>query len=259
MTDESAQTDESAMTDEFDVVARWTAEAVAELGPEFAMPAGCRGSGSPDAMRWLGRAIGLAPGRLLLDDGAGVGGPSAFAAAEFGARPVPAEPMAGACRAARALFDLPAVIADGGCLPFRDGVFPVAWSLGVLCTMPDQPAALTELRRVLAPGASLGLLVYLRQVAELTDPPEGNDFPTAERLEQLLLGAGFAMTVQAELADFADAPADWQGRADRVTDLVARRHGSDSRWQVAEQQQQKMGALLGSGQVAGLLTVAVAR
>ena len=69
---------------EFDTVASWTADAVEALGPEYAIPAGCRGSGNPAAMQWLGNGLGLAPGRLLVDVGAGVGGPAAFARAEFG-------------------------------------------------------------------------------------------------------------------------------------------------------------------------------
>ena len=77
----------SAMEAEFDTVARWTAEAVGLLGPEYALPAACRGSGSPAALAWLCAALDLQPGTTLLDVGAGVGGPAAFAAERHGALP----------------------------------------------------------------------------------------------------------------------------------------------------------------------------
>lgn len=46
-------------------------------------------------------------------------------------------------------------------LPFNDGVFDVAVSTLVLCTVHDQPKALGELRRVLRPG---GLLLFFEHV-----------------------------------------------------------------------------------------------
>jgi hypothetical protein len=41
------------MKAEFDTVAAWTAEVALDLGPDHYLPAGCRGSGSPGALRWL--------------------------------------------------------------------------------------------------------------------------------------------------------------------------------------------------------------
>jgi hypothetical protein len=40
-----------AMVAEFDVLAGWTEEAIGALGCEYAVPAACRGSGDPDALR----------------------------------------------------------------------------------------------------------------------------------------------------------------------------------------------------------------
>ena len=47
-------------------------------------------------------------------------------------------------------------------LPFEDGAFDAAVACQVLCTVPDQHAALAELRRVLAPLAELRFLEHVR-------------------------------------------------------------------------------------------------
>lgn len=88
-----------AMEAEFDTVAGWTEEAVRALGAEHAIPAGCRGSGSEGALRWLADRMELGPGGRVLDSGAGVGGPAGWLAAERGVAPVCAEPMASAAQA----------------------------------------------------------------------------------------------------------------------------------------------------------------
>jgi SAM-dependent methyltransferase len=246
----------AAMEDEFDTVASWTEQAVRELGAEYAMPAACRGSGSPAALTWLARSLRLDAAEQLLDVGAGVGGPSAFAAAFYGARPVLAEPMIGACRAASRLFGLPVTASTAQQLPFRDGVFPVAWCLGVLCTTTDKPAALQELRRVLRPGGRLGLLVFTQLVAELDEQPDGNEFPTERQLASLVSAAGFRVDDQADADDFDDPPPDWAQRAEAVEALIEQRHSHDSRWQTAHDQSAIMGHLIGSHRLRARLVVA---
>ncbi|HST46916.1 class I SAM-dependent methyltransferase [Jatrophihabitans sp.] len=248
-------TDDEAMADEFDTMAAWTADAVAELGPEHAVPAGCRGSGSPAALRWLAGRLGLGPGTRLLDCGAGVGGPAELAAREFGMRPVLAEPMLSACRASARLFGRPVVAAAGERLPFADGMFDAVWSLGVLCTAPDQAGLLAELRRVVRPGGRIGLVAYLRTVRRLPEQPEGNSFRTDAELAGLLSAARLGVLEQAELADFAAPGPDWQAAADRVDELIERRHGSDPRWQTARHQEQIIGRLISDGRVAGRVLV----
>jgi ubiquinone/menaquinone biosynthesis C-methylase UbiE len=47
-------------------------------------------------------------------------------------------------------------------LPLADGEFDLAVATLVLCTVPDPPAALAELRRVLAPGGRLLLIEHVR-------------------------------------------------------------------------------------------------
>jgi SAM-dependent methyltransferase len=239
------------MKAEFDTVAAWTAEVAEDLGPDHHLPAGCRGSGSPGALRWLLDRLAVGPADRMLDAGAGVGGPAAFAAAETGVRPVLSEPEEGACRAARRLFDLP-VLQAGSQLPFATGAFDVVWCLGVLCTVPDQPQLVGELRRVLAPGGRLGLLVFVA-ARPLPEQPVGNDFPTTERLRTLLAGAGLRIHDSASAADFAAAPPLWDERAAAVDAELERRHGDDPAWQVAERQSGTIGRLLGAGALTGTL------
>jgi SAM-dependent methyltransferase len=248
----------SAMEAEFDTVAGWTEAAVRELGPEYAIPAGCRGSGSPAALSWLGRSLGLTAATRLVDSGAGVGGPAAYAAQEFGLRPILAEPMAAAARAAKNLFGLPVAVATAQELPFRTDWFDAAWSLGVLCTTRDKLPALTELHRVLIPGGRLGLLVFVQVTAELPCQPDGNAFPTEQSLAGLLADAGFQVTAQADADDFDPAPAWWSEHADEVSALVEQRHSTDPRWVTADEQQRCMATLLSGGHLIGRLISAVA-
>jgi ubiquinone/menaquinone biosynthesis C-methylase UbiE len=49
---------------------------------------------------------------------------------------------------------------DGQALPFPDGSFDSALSTWTMCTIPDAPAALREVRRVLKPGARLHFLEH---------------------------------------------------------------------------------------------------
>ena len=246
-----------AMEAEFDTVAGWTEEAVRALGPEHAIPAGCRGSGSEGALRWLADRLALAPGTRFLDAGAGVGGPAGWLAAQRGLRPVCAEPMVAAVRASRRLFGLPSVVAVSQQLPFPDAVFDAAWCLGVLCTTPDKAGALGDLRRTMTDGGRLGLLVFVAD-APLPPPlPEGNEFPSEDELRRLLAEAGFRLEETVD-ADLGDSPAEWTRRADAVEAEVARRHGSDPAFRQAEEQSRRVGRLLSDGALRGWLGIAVA-
>jgi SAM-dependent methyltransferase len=247
-----------AMEAEFDTVAGWTEEAVRALGPEHAIPAGCRGSGSEGALRWLADRLHIRPGIRLLDDGAGVGGPGGWLAAERGVRPVCAEPMVAAVRAGRRLFGLPSVVAMSQQLPFAGASFDAAWCLGVLCTTSDKAGLLAELRRVLVPGARLGLLVFVAD-GPLTSPaPEGNDFPSEDATRQLLADAGFRLVEDAQ-ADLGDSPDEWTRRADAVDAEIERRHGGEEAFRQAQEQSGRVGRLLSDGALRPWLGVAVAR
>ncbi len=214
-----------AMEAEFDTVAEWTAQVAVKLGAEYHVPAGCRGSGSPAALDWLCEHMHLAAGDLLVDCGAGVGGPAAYAAQTHSVRPVLIEPEAGACRAARRLFDHPVLRALGSAMPVADASADAAWSLGVLCTTRDQRALLEDLRRVVRPGGRIGLLAFVAHGAIEGDELPDNHFPTDGALRGL------------------------------VTDALTERHGHERAWQLAERQSATIGRLLGDGTLTGELLV----
>ena len=195
---------------------------------------------------WLLERLAPHEGLPLLDIGAGVGGPSAFAAHAEGVRPLLTEPAAGACRAARRMFDHPVVQCSATDLPLHDAAFDVAWMLGVLCTIPRdlQQAALAEAARVLTPGGRLGLLVFVADRDPLPFQPEGNAFPTRDRLGDLLRDAGLTVRAETVADDLSWSSPAFDERATAVEEELGRRHGDDERWRTAEHQSGLIGELI---------------
>lgn len=250
---------DEAMEDEFGTLAAWTHEAVVRLGHDHAMPAACRGSGRPAGLEWLLSRLGPPPGASLLDVGAGLGGPAAFARDRAGVQPVCVEPMRQASAAAAELFGLPALMAEGARLPLASASFDFAWSLGTLCTTNEKELWLTELRRVLRGSGRLGLLVVM-STAESFDVPWGNAFPSEGELTGLLSAAGFSLTDETWADDLAEAGPGWKRREEAVEAAVRAAHGEDDRYRTVKEQERRIGELLDSGRVRGrLLVAAVAR
>jgi SAM-dependent methyltransferase len=240
------------MEAEFDTVAEWTAEVAVGLGPEYLIPAACRGSGKPAALDWLLAGLRARPGDLLVDVGAGLGGPAAYAADRTGVRPVLVEPEPDACRAAARLFGAPVIQADATALPFADGAVSLAWSLGVLCTAPGRQAQLAMLRemcRVVRPGGRIGLLVYLAVVPELDDPPQGNHFPASADLHSMFRGADLEVLAVADSQDMPEPSASWQERTAAVERGLQRRCGHTPQFAAAAGQSHRIGHLLDIGQL----------
>jgi ubiquinone/menaquinone biosynthesis C-methylase UbiE len=217
------------------------------------VPAACRGSGSPAALDWLIEQLDLVRGESLLDCGAGMGGPAAYAERRRSIRPLLVEPEGGACRAARVLFGCPVVQASASSLPLRDESFDAAWSLGVLCTMPDQLAMLAELRRVVRPSGRIGLLVFMARSSNPFEQPVGNHFPTEDALMTLVHDAGLRIEAWRGTEEMTPAPHEWHSRVEKVTAALAERHGHQRAWQLSEQQAELMGQLLADSTVTGEL------
>jgi SAM-dependent methyltransferase len=240
---------------EFDTVAEWTANVAVDLGRDYYIPAACRGSGSPAALDWLAERMELSPGQRLVDSGAGGGGPAAYAAQSYSVRPVLVEPEAGACRAARTLFDHPVIRGVGTALPMADGSADAAWCLGVLCTTPDQRQLLGELHRTVRPGGMIGMLVFVAHAELPPDELPDNHFPTSEHLTELIEGASLAIEHWQGTEDLPAIPQDWTRREDAVTEALADRYGHTRAWILAERQSALIGRLLEHGALAGELLV----
>ena len=76
----------------------------------------------------------------------------------------PAEPMAKRLEAKPG--DHQVVRAGADALPFPDDSFDTVIATLVLCTVPDQPKALAEIRRVLKPGGRLLFIEHIRSDRE---------------------------------------------------------------------------------------------
>ena len=92
---------------------------------------------------------------------------------------------------------------DGQVLPFPDGSFDAALSSWTMCTIPDVPAALVELRRVLRPGGRLHFVEHglapdaaVRRWQHRVDPLQqrlAGGCHLTRPIAQLVEGAGFTM------------------------------------------------------------------
>ena len=201
------------MEAEFDTVAGWTAgggpRARARSTP---IPAGCRGSGSEGALRWLADRLDLRSGHAAARRRARASaGPRAGWRPSGAVRPVCAEPMAAAVPArAAGCSGCPRWSRSAQELPFADGV--VRRGLVPRRPVHDTPTrrgALTELRRVLADGGRLGLLVFVADGPLPPPLPEGNDVPLRGRAARPARRRRVHGSQATTDADLADSPPEW--------------------------------------------------
>lgn len=179
--------------------------------------------GGEDLTRRLLSMVQPRAGERLLDVASGAGATAILAAREHGCAAVGVDlgddAVAGAESAAAAAGVGDRVTfqaADAGRLPFADASFGVVVCECALCTFPDKPTALSEMRRVLRPGGRLALSDVVADHERLPDDLRGTMATVAciggaltdDGYRQLLEHAGFAVldsqSAQAEVAKMAD-------------------------------------------------------
>ena len=153
-------------------------------------------------LRRLAQSLAVGPGATILDLGCGRAGPSLWVARETGASLVGVDLASVAIvqagqraqelgLAAQARFE----VGDGTALRFAPHTFDAAMSVDVLWMVPDRPAALREVARVLQPGARFALTNWDRDLAPPGTPPPVPDH------RPLLQAAGFAIETYEEIPE----------------------------------------------------------
>jgi hypothetical protein len=86
-------------------------------------------------------------------------------------------------------------------------------------------------------------------IPELDDPPEGDHFPTRGQLDALVGAADLAVLRRAQASDLPEASAQWQDRTAAVERELRRRYGDTPQLTEANEQSDRIGRLLGSGEL----------
>lgn len=154
-------------------------------------------------------ALGLGPGRRLLDVACGAGGPARFAARTTGCEVVGVDNSEGAIATAsrlsiedglqdRAKFQ----VADAGLpLPFADASFDAVLCVDAIVLLPERAAVLRDWTRLLRPGGRVAFtdpgvvtgLVTLGELSGRTGGTESFCFSTPGDNERLLREAGLTL------------------------------------------------------------------
>jgi SAM-dependent methyltransferase len=155
------------------------------------------------------QALGLGPGRRLLDVACGAGGPARFAARTTGCDVVGVDNSEQAIATAsrlsreeglqdRARFE----VADAGLrLPFADASFDAVLCVDAIVLLPGRPAVFQDWSRLLRPGGRVAFtdpgvvtgLVTLGELSTRTGDTESFCFSTPGDNERLLREAGLAL------------------------------------------------------------------
>ena len=165
-----------------------------------------------DEARRLGELLGLAPGKRLLEIGAGSGWPGLYLATTTGCEIVQTDlPFDGLrIAAARAATDgiaetCQAAVADGAALPFAAGCFDAIVHSDVLCCLEPKLAVLKECRRTPRRGGKMVFTVIFispdlspgdHALAAAGGPPV---IDSAQGYPEMLHAAGWEITTRAEL------------------------------------------------------------
>ena len=117
----------------------------------------------------LAAELQLAPGARILDVGSGLGGPSRFLAAMYGAHVTGIDISPPFVEAATMLSERTGLadrttfrVADALALPFEDSSFDHAWTQHVAMNIRDRARLYSEVFRVLKPGGSFAIYDVIR-------------------------------------------------------------------------------------------------
>ncbi len=217
---------------EFGQFSAWLVEAIEAVGCADPIPAACRGTGDPRLFERVSGALNVTGSTRFLDLGCGIGGPGAWLAREIGCSVTGADVMEIGVRGAASLFPgMRYVVASADSLPFASGSFGAAWALGVLETIGNKASALREVRRVISPGARLGVYGFVATKGGI-EAPEADFWVSREELLELVDAAGFEV-VAADLASTGPTPADWSAANESVRAELRRMHSGEPMYERA--------------------------
>ncbi len=175
--------------------------------------------------------IGVDAETLVLDVGAGLGGPARFLAETYGCRVFGIDATAALVRGAKYLTsrwsgrsDLVEFrIGDALALPHDDASFDLVWMQHVAMNIRDRAALYCEVRRVLRPGGRFATYDVVRKDGELVYPTPwareaaASTVLTSEETRAALEDAGFHITWS-----MIDTPAalDWVSRTSAAASAI---------------------------------------
>jgi SAM-dependent methyltransferase len=245
--------------DLFDQPTLWRVEAATSLGleGEELIAAVSPGPAFPEALRSLTHTLPRCP-RIIVDLGAGGGGPSEWLRVATGATVYAVEPAPGARdAAARAFPDLRVLAGRADAAPLPGGVADVVMLSGVLSLLDDIEPVLDEVERLLAASGCV-VVADLFSAGSTTLSTGPNTFRRIEDVEQTLRSRGF-VTVSIGCGDPVP-DASWSTVAEAVDDWIATHCSDQAGFAAWSRDRRRLQELARAGKlVGGYLTAAVGR
>lgn len=249
--DGSAPEPLSRLTTEFGWYHARTAEVVEAYEDDHRVIGACTGDAKPSLLDWVVGQLDAHTGQVVVDLGAGLGGPTRWISHRVPAEVIAVDALADSVAGLRRLFpSQPAAVARAGQLPFRDASIDRVVAIGVLDQVSSLARTAASIARVLRPG---GRLVAVFHVSDLpvAGAPDANRFRTAGALLAPFSEAGFDEVALTSFSDLPDTPDLWRRVRATVEHAVAERNGDDPRHAAAVEDKRRFAAL----EEAGIISV----